>query len=179
METISSMLKALLSPATPLYIATLLLLTVTVVLGQSDPTLSSDRPAVKTGDPLTIEASGFLAGQDLRLWAIPYRGETTCTRPPASYTAENHPLYEMTANADGDLDPKEITIEASRYQPVGTWIFCILGTGEAELVSSPLRVSIHDKYQLIGWHHGNYLTPGERKSSRSYPGRSNCKKATP
>lgn len=37
------MLKALLSPVTPLYIATLLLLTVTVVLGQSDPTLSSDR----------------------------------------------------------------------------------------------------------------------------------------
>ena len=124
---------------------------------------------MKTGDPLTIEASGFLAGQNLRLWAIPYRGERSCTKPPASYTAENHPLYEMTANADGDLDPTAITIDASHYQPVGTWIFCILGTGEAELVSSPLQVSIHDKYRLAGWPHGNYLTPGERKIIRIIP----------
>lgn len=155
------MLKALLSRATPLYVAILLLLAATVALGQSDPTLSSDRPAVKTGDPLTIEATGFLTNQDLQLWAVPARGEPeTCTTPPASYTVENHPLYALQADPNGDLPTTEITIEASRYQPAGDWVFCILGTGETELVSSPLRVSIADEYRLTGLFDGNYLTPG-------------------
>lgn len=89
----------------------------------------------------------------------------TCTRPPASYTAEgsHSPLYELTANADGDLPATEITIEASRYQPVGDWVFCILGTGETELISPPLPVSIADEYRLTGWFDGDLLTPGTRK----------------